>query len=109
MCLIQYVTKALVHINDEAYSNDRRTIAVFAVRLCNNTQSFLLSLPEGYSPLSLPYVDDLSVTPSMLVVVEDDVAVSPIESSISGGLHRHLVSSLNTPDLRRLTGKHSSY
>lgn len=47
----------------------------------------------------LPHVDDVPLASSMVVVIEDDVTVSTIELSMCGGVHFHLVWSLNTPDL----------
>lgn len=51
-------------------------------------------------PDLLPYVDDVSLTSSMMVVVEDDVAVSTIELPVGGWVNWSLVGALNTPDLK---------
>lgn len=37
---------------------------------------------------------------SLIVAVEDEVTVSTVKVTIYGGIHRHLVTFLHTPDLK---------
>lgn len=52
----------------------------------------LLSFPPG--------VDDVLLTASLIVAVEDEVTVSSVKVTVCGGIHRHLVAFLHTPDLK---------
>lgn len=56
-----------------------------------------------------PHVDDVSLTSSVTVVVQDDVAVSSIELSVCGRIHWHLIGSLDAPDLSRTNEKKTSH
>jgi len=50
-------------------------------------------------PRPSPVVDDLSLTAAVAVVVQNDVAVTTVELSVRGGVHRHFVGTFNSPDL----------
>lgn len=57
---------------------------------------------EKRASLSLfsPGVDDVPLGASLIVAVEDEVTVSTVKVTIYGGIHRHLVTFLHTPDLK---------
>lgn len=46
-----------------------------------------------------PGVDDVLLSASLFVAVEDQVTVSSKELAVGLGVHRHTSSSLHTPDL----------
>lgn len=50
-------------------------------------------------PEPSPVVDDLSLAAAMAIVVQNDVAVAPVELPIRGRVHGHLVGAFNSPDL----------
>lgn len=64
-----------------------------------NTVLVFIWLPGVGVAKHLPNVNDLSLAASMLVVVQDNVTISPIELSVGGGVHGHLVPPFNAPDL----------
>lgn len=53
-----------------------------------------------YSVVYPPGVYDVLLTPSQAVAVEDEITVSTIKMTIGGGIHRHLLTVLNTPNLK---------
>ena len=57
------------------------------------------SHPTARGPTPSPVIDDLSLTAAMVVVVQDDVAVTTVELPIRGGIHRHFVGAFDSPDL----------
>lgn len=51
-------------------------------------------------PFYPPGVYDVLLAASLSVAVEDEVTVSTIEVTIGGGIHSHLFTILNTPNLQ---------
>lgn len=47
----------------------------------------------------VPGVNDVLLSASLSVAVEDEVTVSTVELTIGGGLHRLFITTLNSPDL----------
>ena len=56
-------------------------------------------LPQAQDPRPSPGVDDLSLAAAVAVVVQNDVAVTAVELSVRGGVHRHFAGTFNSPDL----------
>lgn len=56
---------------------------------------------------NLPGVYDVLLAASQPVAVQDEVTVSTIELAVGGGIHRHLVTILNTPDLKTRPQTHT--
>lgn len=50
-----------------------------------------------------PSVYDVLLPWSLSVAVEDEVTVAPIEVTIRGGIHGHICTILDTPDLEHQT------
>lgn len=49
--------------------------------------------------MDLPGVDEMLLSASLFVTVEDQVTVSPKELTVGRGIHRDTIPSLHAPDL----------
>lgn len=62
-------------------------------RLCSTTYSVrMVVYPPG--------VYDVLLARSQAVAVEDEIAVSTVKMTVGGGIHRHLLTVLNAPNLK---------